>query len=580
MSHLNRYVVIRMAIVATVIAFAFPTSTISSTESALRFTVVLDQGLVDHPVTGRIFVLISRQAAGEPRLADTSAWYNNTPDSPGSVPAMFAIDAKDLSAGGAVDVTTGDVGFPVANLRSIPAGDYAVQALVNVYTRFERADGHVVWAHKDQGEGQHALTSPGNLVSEPMHVHLDPAHVTAIRLHLTRVLPLIEPRPDTEFVKHARITSRLASAFWGQAMDVGITVALPAGYGQHPERRYPVLFHQGHFNESAVFSMLEPPSSVAAELHRWTERSKAFVDAWQSGRVPQMIVVTLQHPTPYYDTSYFMNSPNTGPWADVFFSEIVPYIDAHFRTIAQPYARVVAGLSSGGGIAAYLQVHYPTQLGGAWIFAPDPVDFHDFYTVNLYSDKNAYEEPGHEWGMAPPRYTYRSTKGQSLQTIRRQTQLFDTMGSHERSGEWMDNYDALYGPVGNDGYPVPVWNHQNGAIDPKVVAYWRANGADLRAYLEANWSRIGPDLDGKLHFAAGEMDNYFLNGGLYLLQDFLEHAHEPTISASFKYGRPMVGHSFAGVGYDPFPIALLNDIAANIAKRVPTGTDTSAWYPH
>jgi hypothetical protein len=568
----------RMVFAVAILVALAPSRSIGGTKAARRFTVVLDQGLVDHPATGRVFVLISRQTSGEPRLADTSSWYNNTPDSPSPVPLMFATDAADIAAGAAVDIAAGDGGFPVESLRSIPAGDYTVQALFNVYTRFERADGHVLWLHKDRGEGQHAFSSPGNLVSEPMRAHLDPAHPARIRLHLTRVLPAIAPKPDTEFVKHAHITSRLASAFWGQAMDVGITVALPAGYGQHPQQCYPVIYHQGHFGETAVFSMLEPPSSVPVQLDRWTYYTKTFVDAWKSGRAPQVIVVTLQHPTPYYDTSYFMNSANSGPWADVFFQEIIPYVDAHFRTISQPYARVVAGLSSGGGISAYLQVHYPDLLGGAWIFAPDPVDFHDFYTVNLYSDENAYQEPGHEWGTAPPRYTYRSITGQSLQTIRRQTRLFDTMGSHERSGEWMDNYDALYGPVGSDGYPVPVWNHRTGHTDPRVVAYWRANGADLRAYLEANWPRIAPALNGKLHFAVGEMDNYFLNGGLYLLQDFLEHAHDPAISASFKYGRPMVGHSFVGVGYDPFPIGLLEDIAATIAKQSPPGPDRG-WPP-
>jgi hypothetical protein len=159
--------VFRLAIaLVTLIAFASPWSI--SRESARHFTVILDQGLVDHPATGRVFVLISRQTSGEPRLVDTSAWYNNTPDSPSAVPVMFATDTANFAAGGAVDITIDDVGFPVASLRSIPTGDYTVQALFNVYTRFERADGHVLWAHKDRGEGQHAFSSPGNLVSEPM----------------------------------------------------------------------------------------------------------------------------------------------------------------------------------------------------------------------------------------------------------------------------------------------------------------------------------------------------------------------------------------------------------------------------
>ncbi len=550
-----------------------------SPPSTSRFEISIDRAIAGNATVGRLFVFISRRFDAEPRLFDGSVYFNNAPSSPLTAPLIFARDVENVTGGPPLALDGSAVGYPLENLRQIPAGEYNVQAVLSVYTQFKRSDGRTLWAHKDDGEGQDVLAGPGNLVSAPVRVHLDPHRGFVVPLTLNRMLPARERPKDTELIKHLHFRSALASTFWGQDMEVGLTVALPSSYAEHPQRHYPVVLHQGHFGESAVFSALEPPLAEpgSAQMSAWSAAFGRFAADWGAGRTPQLIVVTLQHATPYYDTSYFMNSPNTGPWGDVLINEIIPYINAHLRAIPQPYARVLAGLSSGGGISAYLQVHYPEQFGGAWIFAPDPIDFHDFYTIDLYADENAYRAPGFAWNLAPPRCEFRSSRGQCLQTMEGLIRFFDVLGSHGRSGQWLDNYDAMYGPVGTDGYPVPVWDHRTGKIDHQVVGYWREHGADLRAYLQANQSRLAPDLTDKLHFAAGDMDNYFLNNGLYLLQDFLAEPEAPAIHATFKFGRPMIGHTFIGVGYDPFPAALLEDMAAQILKHTPPGQDTS-WH--
>ncbi len=541
-----------------------------------RFEISLDGAVAGRVATGRLFVFVSRRIDGEPRLFNASVYINNEPSPAEEAPLIFARDLEDGSRPPfALDGRA--AGYPLESIEEIPPGDYTVQAVLAVYTKFTRSDGRTLWAHKDQGEGQDVLDAPGNIVSAPLRLHLDPRRGFAVPLTLSRVLPARIPLKDTDLIKHLHFRSALASAFWGQDMEVGITVALPAGYASHPRQHYPLVLHQGHFGESAVFSTLEPPVAApgSARMKAWVSSFGRFAADWNAGRTPQLLVVTLQHATPYYDTSYFLNSPNTGPWGDVFVKEVIPYVEAHFRTIAEPHARVLSGLSSGGGISAYLQIQYPKLFGGAWIFAPDPLDFHDFYTIDLYDDANAYRAPGFAWNLAPPRCEFRTALGQCLQTMHDLIRYFDVLGTHGRSGQWLDNYDAMYGPVGPDGYPVPVWNHRTGEIDHKVVAYWRDHGADLRAYVQSNWARLAPDLLDKLHFAAGDMDNYFLNQGLYRLQDFLTAPHAPDIGATFKFGRPMIGHSFIGVGYDPFPAALLEDMAAHILKHTPPGQDVS-----
>ncbi len=62
-----------------------------------------------------------------------------------------------------------------------------MQALLNVYTEFHRADGHVIWAHMDQWDGQHFNWAPGNLLSPLQKVSLDPEAGYVVELNLTAV---------------------------------------------------------------------------------------------------------------------------------------------------------------------------------------------------------------------------------------------------------------------------------------------------------------------------------------------------------------------------------------------------------
>ncbi len=66
---------------------------------------------------------------------------------------------------------------------------------VNIYTEFKRTDGHTVWLHMDQWEGQDWKHSPGNLYGAAVKVHFDPASPTPIRLVADKVIAPIEVRP-------------------------------------------------------------------------------------------------------------------------------------------------------------------------------------------------------------------------------------------------------------------------------------------------------------------------------------------------------------------------------------------------
>jgi hypothetical protein len=148
------------------------------------------------------------------------------------------------------------------------------------------------------------------------------------------------------------------------------------------------------------------------------------------------------------------------------------------------------------------------------------------------------------------------------------------LGSHGRSGQQLEAWEAVYGPVGVDGYPRPLWDKQSGRIDQQVALYMRDHGYDLRYYLEQNWPRIGQQLVGKIHMYCGDMDNFYLNLAVYRLEDFLRTTSNPFYGGTFEYGRPMKGH-----GWTPLNQAELVGVMADyITKHAPAGADNSWKY--
>ena len=510
------------------------------------------------PITGRVFIIVSKSADSEPRL-QVGSWGGQTP--------FFGADVDQLKPGQEAVIDARTLGYPATSLKDISAGDYFVQALLNVYTRFPRADGHMIWAHMDQWEGQQFNRSPGNLCSETKKVHLDAAAGYSVKLELTKVLPPVEVPADTEWVKRVKFESRLLSAFWGHPIHIGATVVLPKGYDAHPDARYPVVYNQGHFGLGAPFGFR---ADRAVEGRRSGEAG--LYQAWISEDFPRLILVNFLHPTPYYDDSYAVDSANNGPYGQAIMTELIPYLEERFRILREPYARLLTGGSTGGWESLALQVYHPEFFGGTWTFFPDPVDFRRYQLVNIYSDANAFQAPGVRW-LIPERPMMRTVEGQVTQTVRQMSQLEAVMGSKGRSGQQFAAFEAVFGPVGDDGYPKPLWDKLTGKIDRDVANYMRDHGYDLRHTIESRWPEIGPQLAGKLHFYCGDMDNYYLNLALYMLEAYLEKTTDPPYGGSFEWGRPMKGH-----GWSPLATPeLLKIMAGHVLQNGPKDAAPAPW---
>lgn len=561
-----------------------------------RVEVSFPASLHQQPITGRMFIVLSTRNDKEPRLQAGSRFGPSM---------LFGVDVDHLKPGEAAVVDADALGFPFRSLRELPEGTYFVQALINVYTQCHRSDGHVVWVHLDQWEGQGFSRSPGNLYSDVQQVHLDPAKGFTLQFTLSKIISPIQVPPDTEWVKHIKFQSKRLSEFWGCPIFLGATVLLPKGYDSHPAVHYPVIYLQNHFSLEAPFGFDteeqsgQPTNPSSKQNHRplnvsepgtdWhlvsqalmmPETAAEFRQAWNSDDFPRVIAVTFQHPTPYFDDSYAVNSANNGPYGDAIMEELIPSIEERFRIIRKSYARVLTGGSTGGWESLALQVYHPDFFGGTWTMYPDPVDFRRWVFTNIYDEDNAFTASmfsligGGGSAATVERYLLRKEDGQPLFTVRQQTTLESVVGSKGRSGGQQNAWEAVYGPVGEDGYPVPLWDPKTGKIDHSVAAFMKSHGYDLRYYLETNWAKLGPKLAGKLHLICGDMDNWYLNLAVYLLEDFLENTTNPYYAGTFEYGRPLKGH-----GWQPTTdYGLIKRMAEQISRNAPPGDDPKSWH--
>ncbi|HEV1287955.1 MAG TPA: alpha/beta hydrolase-fold protein, partial [Bryobacteraceae bacterium] len=369
-----------------------------------------------------------------------------------------------------------------------------------------------------------------------------------------QVIPPIPFPADTEWVKRFRIQSALLTRFWGRPIYLGATVLLPRDY-EKTSVGYPVLYSQGHFSTA-------PPMAF--------QPGREFANDWIKDNFPRMLVVTFQHPAPYFDDSYAVNSVNLGPYGDAIMQELIPEIEKRFRVIKQPWARLLAGGSTGGWEAMALELFHPDFFGGTWVYCPDSVDFSDVEGVDIYKDKNAFYKE-FEWRKVPT-INSREINGQIRQTSEERNRFELVNGTHGRSGEQLDIWSAVFGPLGDDGYFKPMWDKRTGEMHAEVAQYWKDN-YDLRYYMEKNWYTLGPKIVDKLHVFVGDADNFFLNNATRKLQEWMKTTKDPHYEGSFVYGAAK-GHCYSG------PVGnaeRLKEMAQYILSKMPSDTVAEWW---
>lgn len=553
-----------------------------SEPAELSFAVSFAAELSADALDGRLLLLISNDASAEPRFQ-----INDN----ANTQIVFGIDVDGLAPGAEATINDGVLGYPIRSLDGLPPGRYHVQVLLNRYETFRRSDGHVIKLPPDRGEGQQWNRKPGNLYSAPMEMELDPSWNRTIHLVLDREIPPIAPPADTKYIKHERIQSDLLTEFWGRPVEIGANVLLPEGFDEHSDATYPIVVNHGHFpytfggfREEPPDPNLEPDYAARFRLEGYNriqqEHAHDFFKLWTGPVFPRVILINIQHPTPYYDDSYAVNSENNGPYGDALMRELIPHIENKYRGIGEGWARFTYGGSTGGWEAMAVQVLYPDEFNGAWVACPDPIDFRAYTVVDIYEDQNAYYEDS-DWKRTP-RAGRRDWRGHMLSTLEEMNHRELVLGTNGRSGGQWDIWQAVYSPVGDDGYPKPIWDKVTGEIDHEVAEYWKEN-YDLAHILRRDWPTLGPKVQGKLFIYVGDMDNYYLNNAVKLAGEFLENVENPEYGGEVDYGDGdehcwngdhTRSNAYSRLRYHQMFIPRIMD---QIRKNHPPGADTLSW---
>jgi hypothetical protein len=550
----------------------------------LSFSISFPAAKSAEPIDGRVILMLSPREGVEPRTLVEG-------DKPLSSPYLFGVQVEGLKPGTAAVIDPKVFGWPAASLNAIKPGDYTVQAVLNRYQTYHRADGSTVSLSPDKGEGQDWAKKPGNLYSTATRMHVDPAHPQLIKLILDNEIAPIKPPADSEFVRHVSIKSELLSKFWGTPIYIGAHILLPWGFDSHPGAHYPVMVFHGHFPEDiSEFRTTPPDPNLKPEYserfhmagYNIIQQQEAYnlYKKWISPNFPRYLVVEIEHANPYYDDSYAVNSANLGPYGDAINNELIPAIEKQFRGLGQGWARFTYGGSTGGWEALATQVFYPKMYNGAFVACPDPIDFHAFTVVNMYEDKNAYVLPGDAHGVERP--AMRNYLGEVFATQRDNNYQELALGDKGRSGGQYDIWQAVFGPEGPDGYPQPAFDKVTGQIDPKVVEYWKEH-YDLIHIIQRDWAKLGPDLAGKIHIYVGSGDTYYLNNAVYYAQDVLQGLKNPEYGGEVDYGDRAehcwngdhrLANAYSRLHYDTF---YLPKILARIKATAPAGADLTSW---
>jgi len=437
-------------------------------EKATRFQLTFGREVTAKPFTGRVFVIASRKPVKE--LPPRPNWFGPEP--------FFAQDVKNWMPGESLSFGASAIGFPIVPVSSdgkettiqLPAGKYFIQAVMDM----------------DLG-GPSSIGSPGNGFSKPLAVTVPPARDEPIALHIDQLYP-DRVFKEKERVKLVSIESKLLSNFHGKPIRLRAGVVLPKSFAADPDRKYPVVYEIPGFGGDHF-------ASFGAETRGNTDVAGV-----------EMIYVILD-PACRTGHHVFADSANNGPYGQALIEELIPHLEAKYRALAQPAARILTGHSSGGWSSLWLQTTYPDFFGGTWSTAPDPVDFRDFQKVNVYQpgnniffdDKNERRPIARRGEM--PVLWYKPF-----------SDMEDVMG---RGGQ-LQSFEAVFSPRGPDGQPRKLWDRRTGKIDPEVARTWEKY--DIRLNLERNWKTLGPKLSGKIHVYMGSLDTFYLEGATVLLQ--------------------------------------------------------------
>jgi hypothetical protein len=311
-----------------------------ASSAALDFSVKVDSKIYSPNTKGRVILYISKNNDTAPLKQD---------DDNQRTAQIFGVDAFDLPADGVVTFDEKVLGYPRESLSDVPDGEYYVQAEFKLYDVYNRGDGETLVLPLScvapGGDGSYGLPA-GHLFSDTQKVTITKTSKIDI------VLDHKQPKApgagcagngvaNSKYIKTVHLKSEQLSKFWGRDIVLEACVLLPWGFDEHPDAKYPLVVAHSHYSDEfdagGRFREHPPGDNVtgyarvdaeyAYYLYKnWTDPEGVFKGA-------RMLLIIVNHPVPFFDDSYAVNSANVGPYGDAITYELIPHIEQQYRGI-------------------------------------------------------------------------------------------------------------------------------------------------------------------------------------------------------------------------------------------------------
>ena len=362
--------------------------------------------------------------------------------------------------------------------------------------------------------------------------------IVAALLHASSALAVQLPKVS--------YTSRLLSEFWGRPTQINAKVFVPARC-RRAGVRCAVLYHLPGYGGYG---------NARAEIGDFIGLSASF---------PRLAMAhVLLDPSVNGGYSYFTDSPNNGPWETALVEEFIQYVEALLGVGGSPESRFLAGYSSGGWAAVWLQVSTPDFFRAVWAVSPDPLDFRHFYEVDVTpgSTQNFYFR--HD---GTPHLLMRD----GSVTMKFFMQHDDV---NPAKAGLISSYEFAWSPRGPDGLPLRLFDRTDGSLNEATLEAWQA--FDVHAVLEVGGTALEDALKGKLHIYCGTDDDFFYDEPTGAICRFLRQHHYVAV-CQLVPGRTH-GSVMAPSGFYPFGLpSLIVTQASRIWRREAARVRTPAF---
>jgi S-formylglutathione hydrolase FrmB len=147
----------------------------------------------------------------------------------------------------------------------------------------------------------------------------------------------------------------------GDSPDRDVAVYLPPSYGAARNQRYPVVYMLHGFTDDVDHWWGVKPHFVSLP---------AVIDKALAGGKTREMIVVMPNAFTRYQGSMYSTSVTTGDWENFVASELVAYIDSHYRTIPGAASRGLAGHSMGGYGAIRIGMKHPEVFSSVYLLSP------------------------------------------------------------------------------------------------------------------------------------------------------------------------------------------------------------------